>query len=45
MNQCYGCNTCKSADKPLEGFGKNSVILAVKKEAIKNAMSVFVSEF
>lgn len=20
MNQCYGCNTCKSADKPLEGF-------------------------
>lgn len=20
MNQCYGCNTCKSADKPLETF-------------------------
>ena len=20
MNQCYGCNTCASADKPLEGF-------------------------
>ena len=20
MNQCYGCNTCKSADKPLEDF-------------------------
>ena len=20
MNQCYGCSTCKSADKPLEGF-------------------------
>lgn len=20
MNQCYGCTTCKSADKPLEGF-------------------------
>ncbi len=20
MNQCYGCNTCKSADKPLEEF-------------------------
>ncbi len=20
MNQCYGCDTCKSADKPLEGF-------------------------
>ena len=20
MNQCYGCNTCKSADKPLEVF-------------------------
>ncbi|MDO4523235.1 MAG: anaerobic carbon-monoxide dehydrogenase catalytic subunit [Eubacteriales bacterium] len=20
MNQCYGCNTCSSADKPLEGF-------------------------
>ncbi len=20
MNQCYGCNTCKSADKPLEKF-------------------------
>jgi carbon-monoxide dehydrogenase catalytic subunit len=20
MKQCYGCNTCKSADKPLEGF-------------------------
>lgn len=20
MNQCNGCNTCKSADKPLEGF-------------------------
>lgn len=20
MNQCYGCNTCKSADQPLEGF-------------------------
>ena len=20
MNQCYGCNTCTSADKPLEGF-------------------------
>lgn len=22
MNQCFGCNTCKSADKPLEGFIK-----------------------
>ncbi|MDD3797080.1 MAG: carbon monoxide dehydrogenase, partial [Lachnospiraceae bacterium] len=22
MNQCYGCNTCKSADKPLEAFIK-----------------------
>lgn len=20
MNQCYGCDTCKSADKPLEGY-------------------------
>lgn len=20
MNQCFGCSTCKSADKPLEGF-------------------------
>lgn len=20
MNQCFGCNTCKSADKPLEGY-------------------------
>ena len=20
MNECYGCNTCKSADKPLEEF-------------------------
>lgn len=20
MNQCYGCNTCKSADKPLEEY-------------------------
>ena len=20
MNQCFGCNTCKSADEPLEGF-------------------------
>ena len=20
MNECYGCTTCKSADKPLEGF-------------------------
>ena len=20
MNQCFGCNTCKSADKPLEDF-------------------------
>ena len=20
MNQCYGCSTCKSADKPLEGY-------------------------
>ena len=20
MNQCFGCNTCKSADKPLESF-------------------------
>jgi len=20
MNQCYGCNTCESADKPLEAF-------------------------
>ena len=20
MNQCYGCNTCKSADKPLENY-------------------------
>ena len=20
MNECYGCNTCASADKPLEGF-------------------------
>ncbi len=20
MNQCFGCNTCKSADKPLEEF-------------------------
>ncbi len=20
MNQCYGCNTCSSADKPLEGY-------------------------
>ena len=20
MNQCFGCNTCASADKPLEGF-------------------------
>ena len=20
MNQCYGCTTCSSADKPLEGF-------------------------
>ncbi len=20
MNQCYGCNTCQSADKPLEGY-------------------------
>lgn len=20
MNQCYGCNTCKSADQPLESF-------------------------
>ena len=20
MNQCYGCNTCKSADKPLESY-------------------------
>lgn len=20
MNQCYGCTTCKSADKPLEGY-------------------------
>ena len=20
MNQCYGCTTCESADKPLEGF-------------------------
>ena len=23
MNQCYGCTTCESADKPLEGFIKN----------------------
>lgn len=23
MNQCYGCSTCKSADKPLEGFIAN----------------------
>lgn len=23
MNQCYGCNTCKSADKPLEGYIAN----------------------
>lgn len=23
MNQCFGCNTCKSADKPLEGFIRN----------------------
>ena len=23
MNQCYGCITCESADKPLEGFIKN----------------------
>ena len=23
MNQCYGCNTCKSADKPLEGYIKS----------------------
>lgn len=22
MNHCYGCNTCKSADKPLEGYIK-----------------------
>lgn len=22
MNQCYGCTTCESADKPLEGFIK-----------------------
>ena len=20
MNQCYGCTTCESADKPLEGY-------------------------
>ncbi|MEG0369751.1 MAG: carbon monoxide dehydrogenase, partial [Hungatella sp.] len=20
MNECFGCNTCSSADKPLEGF-------------------------
>ena len=20
MNQCYGCNTCQSADKPLESY-------------------------
>lgn len=23
MNQCFGCNTCASADKPLEGFIRN----------------------
>ena len=23
MNQCYGCTTCSSADKPLEGFIRN----------------------
>ena len=23
MNQCYGCTTCESADKPLEGFIQN----------------------
>ena len=23
MNQCYGCNTCASADKPLEGYIKD----------------------
>lgn len=23
MNQCFSCNTCKSADKPLEGFIKS----------------------
>ncbi len=23
MNQCFGCNTCASADKPLEGYIKN----------------------
>lgn len=23
MNQCFGCNTCTSADKPLEGFIRN----------------------
>lgn len=23
MNQCFGCNTCASADKPLEGFVRN----------------------
>ena len=23
MNGCFGCNTCASADKPLEGFIRN----------------------
>ena len=22
-HKCYGCNTCKSADKPLEGYIRN----------------------
>ena len=44
MNQCFGCNTCASADKPLEGFIRNlpmELLIIEWKDRVQNVVLVY----
>mgnify|MGYP000105050523 CR=1 FL=1 len=44
MNQCYGCTTCKSADKPLEDLSVRSqwkLLITVWRVRVPNVALVF----